>query len=47
VPPVNRPAGDALRYHIRTGVHDFTAYDWSQYLDFADHWLQPRDGATK
>ena len=40
VPPVNQPAGDALRYHIRTGGHDMTAYDWSCYLDFADQWLR-------
>ncbi len=41
VPPVNQPEGDALRYHIRTGKHDMTAYDWSCYLDFADRWLRP------
>lgn len=47
VPPVNQPVGDALRYHIRTGKHDMTAYDWSGYLDFADHWLRPGSPATK
>ena len=40
MPPVNQPVGGALRYHIRTGRHDITAYDWSCYLDFADQWLQ-------
>ncbi len=45
VPLVNEPAGDALRYHIRPGGHDMTAYDWSCYLDFADHWLR-RDKPT-
>jgi hypothetical protein len=39
VPPVNSPVGEAMRYHIRTGGHDLTAYDWSCYLDFADRWL--------
>jgi (4-O-methyl)-D-glucuronate---lignin esterase len=36
MPPVNQPVGDAVRYHVRTGKHDITAYDWQQYLDFAD-----------
>jgi hypothetical protein len=36
-PPVDKPArGDALAYHIRSGDHDITPYDWAQYLDFAD-----------
>ncbi len=36
MPPVNQPVGDTVRYHVRTGKHDITAYDWDQYLDFAD-----------
>lgn len=32
-------AGDFLRYHIRTGIHDITRADWLFYLDFADKWL--------
>ncbi|HPN36618.1 MAG TPA: acetylxylan esterase [bacterium] len=36
MPAVNTPVGDGVRYHIRTGKHDVTDYDWQQYLDFAD-----------
>lgn len=40
MPPLNRPAGDTLRYHIRPGAHGITAQDWAFYLDFADQWLR-------
>lgn len=36
-PSPDTPVGNHLRYHLRTGKHDVTAYDWKQYLDFADH----------
>ena len=35
-PAVNHPVGDFVRYHIRTGIHDVTDYDWEQYLKLAD-----------
>jgi hypothetical protein len=35
-PAVNRPVGDTIGYHVRTGKHDVTDYDWARYLDFAD-----------
>jgi hypothetical protein len=36
MPPVNQPVGDVIRYHMRTGKHDITGYDWEQYMAFAD-----------
>jgi len=36
MPAVNQAVGDFIGYHIRTGKHDVTAYDWDQYLHFAD-----------
>ncbi len=37
MPEVNLPVTDGrIGYHIRSGGHDITEYDWRQYLDFAD-----------
>jgi hypothetical protein len=35
MPGNNQPVGDFIRYHIRDGKHDVTAYDWNQYIEFA------------
>jgi len=35
MPGLHHPVGDHVRYHIRAGKHDVTAYDWEQYLKFA------------
>jgi len=40
MPEVGHPVGDVIRYHIRSGKHDITLYDWQQYMDFADHMLK-------
>ncbi|MDR1960405.1 MAG: acetylxylan esterase [Planctomycetaceae bacterium] len=41
MPEPNHPVGGTIHYHIRTGKHDVTPYDWRQYLDFADKYLKP------
>jgi hypothetical protein len=44
-PAPDRPVGGTLAYHRRTGPHALTAYDWEQYLDFADRALRPAPAA--
>ncbi|MDZ4818899.1 MAG: acetylxylan esterase [Planctomycetota bacterium] len=36
MPAPDHPVGKTVGYHLRTGNHDVKAYDWDQYLDFAD-----------
>lgn len=39
MPGVNQPVMGRIGYHMRSGKHDVTTYDWDRYLDFADkHW---------
>jgi dipeptidyl aminopeptidase/acylaminoacyl peptidase len=39
MPGVDRPVHGTIGYHVRSGAHDLTGYDWRQYLAFADkHW---------
>ncbi len=36
MPAVDSPVQNGrIGYHLRTGVHDVTDYDWEQYLAFA------------
>ncbi|MBN2814045.1 MAG: acetylxylan esterase [Bacteroidales bacterium] len=35
-PALNRPAAATIGYHIRTGKHAITRYDWDRYIDFAE-----------
>ena len=43
MPDIDKPVSGTIGYHIRTGVHDLTAFDWAQYLDFADKHLKGRE----
>jgi hypothetical protein len=44
MPSVNSPVEGSISYHIRTGGHGVTLYDWQRYLDFADKNLVPDQG---
>ena len=36
-PAVEKPSTDGtIGYHVRTGKHDVTDYDWTQWMNFAD-----------
>lgn len=39
LPPLNSPIQKAVSYHIRTGKHDVTDYDWEQYIIWANNFL--------
>jgi len=40
MPKVNQPVSGKIGYHMRSGKHDVTLYDWERYLDFADKHLK-------
>jgi hypothetical protein len=39
-PQVNHPVMGQIGYHVRSGGHNITFYDWAQYLNFADMHLK-------
>jgi len=42
MPEPNRPLHrGSIGYHLRSGRHNLTLYDWTQFMDFADwHWRE-------
>ena len=34
-PAVNEPIHNTIGYHVRSGAHDVTDYDWEQFMAFA------------
>lgn len=48
MPEVDRPVGRTIGYHVRTGGHDLTRYDWEQFMAFADrHFTSPARRRTR
>jgi hypothetical protein len=45
-PPVNQPVLGRVSYHVRSGAHSVTDFDWEQYLRFADAYVKPETNAT-
>ena len=41
MPDLDQPIMNTIGFHIRTGEHDVTDYDWQCYLDFADQHFRP------
>ena len=46
MPGLDRPIKtSAIGYHVRSGRHSLTEYDWRQFMDFADmHFLTSSQG---
>jgi len=42
MPALNQPIMHTIGYHYRTGKHEVTAFDWDQFLAFADMHLRKR-----
>jgi hypothetical protein len=44
MPALDKPVQQGrIGYHIRSGGHALTEYDWQRYMDFADrHFSSPR-----
>ena len=41
MPQPDLSIGQRIGYHVRTGKHDITAYDWACFLDFSDKLFRP------
>lgn len=39
IPQPDSPVSGTIAYHIRTGEHNITSYDWRQFIDFANKQL--------
>ena len=42
VPPESPVLDGPLGYHLRRGIHDLNAYDWGNFIAFANHYLKQK-----
>lgn len=40
MPAIDKPVGGIIHYHVRSGKHDITPWDWERYMDFADKYMK-------
>lgn len=40
MPELNHPVSGTIAYHIRSGKHELTRYDWDQYIQFANKYFK-------
>ncbi len=45
MPQVGQPVQSTIAYHVRSGKHDVTLFDWQRYMDLADKYV--RDGGRQ
>ena len=43
MPEPDTPVGHMVRYHVKTGGHSITPYDWEKFYDFADELFRDED----
>jgi hypothetical protein len=44
-PAVDQPLLGRVSYHVRSGIHSVTGFDWEQYLRFCNAYVKPKTGS--